>query len=266
MWWLIPVGIIALILAVVIIRTLMFKPKAAIAADQPAEEFDGEKAVSDLCELVRCKTVSYEDKSLEDDEEFKKLITLLPRLYPNVFKTCSFVELPDRALLFKWTGKTDNDPAVMMAHYDVVPVDADGWDTDPFEPVIKDGAIFGRGAIDTKATFCGVLFAAEKLIAEGFIPENTIYFAFSGGEEVNGKGAVNIVDYFEQNGITPSFVIDEGGAVVENVFPGVKGACALVGIAEKGLMNVEYTCLSKGGHASAPKCQTSWQLAQRDET
>ena len=256
MWWLIPVGIIALILAVVIIRTLMFKPKASVSADQTIEEFDGDKAIDDLCKMLSCKTVSFEDKTLEDDKEFRKLIDLLPTLYPNVFKTCSFVELPDRALLFKWTGKTDNDPAVMMAHYDVVPVDTDGWDTDPFEPVIKDGAIFGRGAIDTKATFCGVLFAAEKLIAEGFIPENTIYFAFSGGEEVNGKGAVNIVDYFEQNGITPSFVIDEGGAVVENVFPGVKGACALVGIAEKGLMNVEYTCLSKGGHASAPKPKT----------
>lgn len=256
MWWLIPVGVIALILAVVIIKTLMFKPKAAIAADQPAEEFDGEKAVSDLCELVRCKTVSYEDKSLEDDEEFKKLIALLPSLYPNVFKTCSFLELPDRALLFKWTGKTDNDPAVMMAHYDVVPVDANGWETDPFEPVIKDGAIFGRGTLDTKVTFCGILSAAEKLIAEGFTPESTVYFAFSGGEEVNGKGAINIVDYFEQNNITPSFVVDEGGAVVENVFPGVKGACALVGIAEKGLMNVEYTCLSNGGHASAPKPKT----------
>jgi carboxypeptidase PM20D1 len=73
---------------------------------------------------------------------------------------------------------------------------------------------------------------------------------------VNGHGAVNIVNYFEKNGITPAIVVDEGGGVVENVFPGVKEPCALIGIAEKGLINVEYKTLSSGGHASAPKPKT----------
>lgn len=107
--------------------------------------------------------------------------------------------------------------------------------------------------MDTKVTFNGVLFAADHLISEGFVPENDVYFAFSGGEEVNGEGAVRIVDYFEENKIDPAFVIDEGGAVVEDVFPGVKQPCGLIGIAEKGMMDVKYTVRSGGGHASAPK-------------
>ena len=113
--------------------------------------------------------------------------------------------------------------------------------------------VWGRGALDTKVTFNGVLTAADHLLAQGYQPEQDIYFAFSGGEEVNGLGAVHIVDWFEAHGITPALVVDEGGAVVQDVFPGVKQPCGLIGIAEKGMMNVEYTVKSGGGHASAPK-------------
>ena len=241
---------------VILIRTLLFVPKAQPEPSNEEITFDGEKVIENLRELVRCKTVSYKDSSLEDDGEFQKLIAKLPYLYPNVFTTCSFTELPDRALLFKWEGKNHTEPTVLMAHYDVVPVDESGWEKPPFEAILEDGVIWGRGTLDTKVTFNGVLFSADTLIAEGFVPENDIYFAFSGGEEVNGKGAVNIVDYFEENGIVPALVVDEGGAVVENVFPGVKLPCAVVGIAEKGMMDVKYSCKSGGGHASAPKPHT----------
>ena len=68
-----------------------------------------------------------------------------------------------------------------------------------------------------------------------------------------GKGARNIVDWFEEHGITPSMVVDEGGGVVENVFPGVTAPCGLIGIAENGMLNAQYRTTSTGGHASAPK-------------
>lgn len=249
---LIPAAIL-IFLAVLVIRAAAFKPKAQPELDDYEVLVDKEKAAADLSELVRCKTVSYRDSSLEDDAEFEKLIALLPSLYPNVFKTCEFTKLPDRGLLFRWAGKKSDAPAVMMAHYDVVPVNEDLWDTPAFEGIIKDGFVIGRGTLDTKVTFSGILFAANQLISEGFVPENDIYFAFSGGEEVNGNGAVRIVDWFEEKGITPALVIDEGGAVVENVFPGVKAPCGLIGIAEKGMMDVKYTVKSQGGHASAPK-------------
>ena len=249
-------GLVAVFFAVILIRTLNFKPKAQPEVSQEAVSFDKDAAVDALAQLIRCKTISYSDHSLEDDAEFEKLIGLLPTLYPNVFKTCSFDRLPDRGLLFKWSGKTAGDPAVMMAHYDVVPVNEENWDKPPFDAIIEDGCLWGRGTLDTKGTFNGVLFAADTLIAQGFQPEHDVYFAFSGGEEVNGKGAPNIVDWFEKNGITPAMVIDEGGAVVENVFPGVKQPCGLIGIAEKGMMNAQFRTLSAGGHASAPKPHT----------
>lgn len=258
MWWLlwlIPAAIL-IFLVVIILRTITFKPKAEPTLLTNEEVFDKKRAAENLQELIRCKTVSYKDSALEDDAEFQKLINKLPELYPNVFKVCEFTKFPDRGLLFRWKGKNDGDPAVMMAHYDVVPAREDMWDVPAFEAVIKDGRIFGRGALDTKTSFNSILFAADHLIAEGFVPENDMYFAFSGNEEISGKGAVNIVDHFEKNNITPSMVLDEGGAVVENVFPGVKAPCGLIGIAEKGLMDVKYTVRSNGGHASAPKPKT----------
>ena len=249
-------GLVALFFAVILIRTLNFKPKAQPQTSQEAVSFDKDAATDALAQLIRCKTISYSDPALEDDAEFEKLISLLPQLYPNVFKTCSFDRLPDRGLLFKWSGKKPGDPAIMMAHYDVVPVNEENWDKAPFDAIIEDGVLWGRGTLDTKGTFNGVLFAADTLISQGYQPEHDMYFAFSGGEEVSGKGAPNIVDWFEKNGITPSIVVDEGGAVVENVFPGVKQPCAVIGIAEKGFMNVEFKNLSSGGHASSPKPHT----------
>ena len=240
-------------IAVLLLKAAAFKPKNNAFVNEQEEVFDKEITVGRLQKLIRFKTVSYRDSSLEDDGEFKKFLSALPELYPNVFKTCEYKEMADRAILFRWKGKGDGDPAVLMAHYDVVPVNEEGWDKPAFEGIIEDGVLWGRGSLDTKVTFNGVMSAAEHLIEKGFTPERDIYFAFSGGEEVNGRGAVNIVDYFEEKKLNPFMVVDEGGAVVENVFPGVKAPCGLIGIAEKGMMDVRYTAKSQGGHASAPK-------------
>lgn len=249
-------ALIAVFLAVITVRTLRFTPKPQPRLSQEEVCFDRDAAVDALAQLVRCKTVSYNDHSLEDESEFQKLISLLPRLYPNVMETCEFRKLPDRALLLRWPGKNPGDPAVMMAHYDVVPVNEEAWDKPPFEAVLEDGVLWGRGTLDTKVTFNGILSAANHLIARGFRPERDVYFAFSGGEEVNGQGAPNIVAWFREQGIRPALVVDEGGAVVENVFPGVKVPCGLIGIAEKGMMNAQFRARSQGGHASAPKPHT----------
>ena len=254
MWYVI--GLLAAFLAVLVIRALLFKPLPQREVDSSPVAYDKDAAVTALQKLVQCKTISYNDPAEEDDAEFEKLISMLPTLYPKVFEVCDFQRLPDRALLLRWKGKSSEKPAVMMAHYDVVPVREDLWEKPPFAGIIEDGVLWGRGTLDTKVTLNGSLFAANALMEQGFVPENDIYFAYSGGEEVNGKGAPNIVNYFAQQGITPYLVVDEGGAVVEKVFPGVKKPCGMVGIAEKGMINLQYTVHSGGGHASAPPPKT----------
>ena len=257
MWWLYLLcslaGVIFLLIAILLIRTLAFKPKFEQPIQQEVVEFDKNQAVKCLQSLVQCKTISDFDKSNEDDAEFEKLINLLPTLYPNVYAKTELKTFGGRSLMFIWKGKTDKNPSVFMSHYDVVSVEEDKWDKPPFAGIIEDDVLWGRGTLDTKATFNAALFAVNHLIGQGFTPDRDVYLCFSGSEEVNGSDAYNMMNYFKENSIELEMVIDEGGAVVNNVFPGVNEPCALVGIAEKGMMNVKYTVNSNGGHASAPK-------------
>jgi len=248
--------LIVAFVALLVYRTIKFVPPAKEEKTFADIDFDRDAAENALAELIKCRTISYYDKSMEDDAEFEKLISLLPKLYPHVAATVDMQRLPDRALLFKWKGLGDGEPAVLMAHYDVVPVEEENWQKPPFDAIVENGVMWGRGTLDTKVTMNGILSAADALIGQGFMPQNDIYFAFSGGEEVNGMGAVNIVDYFAEQGIVPAMVLDEGGGVVENVFPGVKEPCAMIGIAEKGMLNLEFNIASGGGHASAPEPHT----------
>lgn len=71
-----------------------------------------------------------------------------------------------------------------------------------------------------------------------------------------GESAPMIVDELQKMGVKPQLVLDEGGAVVQNMFLGVKAACAMVGIAEKGLLNIVLSAKTAGGHASAPPAHT----------
>ena len=245
-------ALFALILTV-LIRTLRFRPIAQKEYAGEAVSFDKDASLAAMQALIRFKTVSNLDPEKEDEAEFAALIAALPSLYPTVYEKATLTTFDGRGLFYHIKGREGGDPTVLMAHYDVVSVQESDWKHPPFCAEIIDGEMWGRGTLDTKVTFHGALFATNTLLSEGFVPKNDLYLAFSGGEEVNGPGARNIVKYFEEKGIKPALVLDEGGAVVENFFPGVKRPCAMVGIAEKGMMNVEYAVSSGGGHASAPK-------------
>lgn len=243
-------------LAVILIRAAMFTPRPELTPSEEKIELNEEKIVSDMQEMIRCKTISYNDDSLIDKAEFKKFQELLPQLFPKVHAACERQFIGVNGMLYHWKGKGSADPVVLMSHYDVVPVEEAQWERDPFGAEVIDGVLWGRGTLDTKGTFCGIMEAAEKLIGEGFVPEQDIYFAFSGQEEINGPSCPAIVDWFEEHHIRPAMVVDEGGAVVENVFTGVTRECALIGIAEKGLENIEFHAKSRGGHASTPPVHT----------
>ena len=253
MWWPIPVCLVVAFFAVIIIRALLFTPKEKAVGEVSPVIVNEEKAVSDLAQMIRCKTISHRDSSLDDVGEFEKFEKLLPKLFPEIYAKCEFEKPSDRSLLFRWKGESSEAPSVFMSHYDVVSVEEADWSRPAFEGILEDGVLWGRGTLDTKGTLNGVLQAAEALIASGFVPKNDIYFAFGGNEEVNGDGSKAIVDLFRQRGITPGLVLDEGGAVCTKVFPGVKKPIALIGTGEKGQLNIQYAVKGGGGHSSSPK-------------
>ncbi len=255
-FWIALVALVVAFFAVIIIRALRFKPKATAAAEPVAVEIDEQAAISHFADMIRCKTVSYYEDERIDKAEFAKFRALLKQHYPNVSAKCTYEEIGPSGLLFSLKGKRSENPAVFMSHYDVVPVNEELWTKPAFDGLIQDGILWGRGTLDTKATLLGVMEAAEHLLKRGFVPENDMYFAFAGDEEVAGKSQPVIVETMRARGIVPALVLDEGGAVVEGIFPGVKQPCALIGIAEKGLMDAQFVIEGAGGHASSPPPHT----------
>ena len=239
-------------LCVLTVRALRFAPLPVTAPAPVSVTVDENAAAHALSVLIQCITVSHADSTLDDNAEFEKLEALLPQLYPRVHATCTLEKVDGRGLIYRWKGITQSDPLVLTAHYDVVPVEEGAWQTPPFSGEVSDDIIHGRGALDTKCTLAAILTAAETLIEEGFEPQRDVYFCFAGNEEVMGPGASRIVATLAERGVRPLCVIDEGGAIVEKVFPGVSQPCALIGVAEKGSANYLLSARAKGGHSSAP--------------
>ncbi|WP_136036804.1 M20/M25/M40 family metallo-hydrolase, partial [Microbacterium sp. K35] len=212
-----------------------------------------------LARMIRLPTVSAEldERGLAPFEEFA---ALLAELYPRTHAELTLERHTDLGLLFHWagTGAVTGGPVVLMAHYDVVPVDeSDAWTHPPFAGVIADGSVHGRGALDDKGPLIVVLEAVENLLTDGFRPPRDVYLSFGGNEETYGRAAEEIARVLRDRGIVPWLVVDEGGAVVDAPLPFVPGRAAMIGVGEKGVMTLRLSARGDGGHASAPPALTA---------
>ncbi|WDH79344.1 M20/M25/M40 family metallo-hydrolase [Microbacterium esteraromaticum] len=211
-----------------------------------------------LSQMIQLPTVSAE-LAQRGHEPFAAFERLIAEQYPLVHEHLALEKHTEYGLLFHWKGaQPDAAPAVLMAHYDVVPVDeSDAWTYPPFEGRIADGRVYGRGTLDDKGPLIVILEAVENLLADGFAPARDVYLSFGGNEETFGVAAQAISAAFQQRGITPWIVIDEGGAVVDAPLPFVPGRSAMVGVGEKGVLSIRLTARGDGGHASAPPTLTA---------
>jgi len=201
-----------------------------------------------LARLIAIPTVSG-----AADEVFDDFDARLREEYPLLFERLPAERPSDRSLLLRWAGSDPGaPPIVLMAHYDVVPVVEADWSRPPFGEPVRDGVVWGRGALDDKGELVVLLDAVENLLAAGFTPARDVYLALGGNEESYGSGAAASASLLAERGVRAAFVLDEGGAIIDSPFRGVDARLAVIGTAEKGVLGVRLRVVGEGGHASTP--------------
>jgi carboxypeptidase PM20D1 len=258
------VGAAAIALAVILAVRPNPAPLVSLPGAAPVEadtaRFDG--APERLAAALRIATISHSDPAQFDSAAFGALHAHLARAFPLAHAALTREFVATHSVLYTWHGSDASlKPVLLVAHLDVVPVEAAAaatWTHEPFSGAVVDGHIWGRGAIDNKSAVLGILEAVESLVASGFVPTRTVMLAFGHDEEVGGSaGARAIAALLAARGTALELVLDEGGVIGDGVIPGVTVPTALVGVAEKGFASVELVARTAGGHSSLPPRESS---------
>lgn len=232
--------VIVAFFAILIINAIACKRKAVISTSErkrPTKE-QNDKYVKVLGEMIKCQTIA-DDKH---GTEFEKFRQILKSNFPLLHKKATLTMFDD-CLIYKIKGKNTVKNIMLMSHHDVV----DGlgeWKHNAFLGEVVGDVLWGRGTIDTKTPLFAELQAVEELIEEGFdFIGFDLYIGSSGNEEVCGNGIPMAVQRFKENNIKFDIVLDEGGAIIQKMMPGVKQKSAMVAVHEKGRHT--FVCTAK---------------------
>ncbi|MBR2078832.1 MAG: M20/M25/M40 family metallo-hydrolase [Clostridia bacterium] len=202
-----------------------------------------------LSKLIQVETISSREN--KDITKFLGFHKVLRETFPNFFNTVECEEF-DGSLLLKWKGTDSSlEPIMLMNHHDVVEASGD-WTHPPFSGAIADGKVWGRGTLDTKGGLVMMLQAAEELIKEGFTPKRDTYFVTACTEEIGGEGAAAMSEALAERKMRFHMILDEGGMILHDPIGGADGTFAMIGVGEKGYVDLKFIAKSNGGHASAP--------------
>lgn len=256
--------VVVLVLAIMVYRasTSFHDQSGQPRADLVDATIDEEAAVQRFARSLTYPTISHDDRSNFDASAFTGLIDYLQSTYPLVHQRMRRTVISGYSLIYHLPGSNPAlQPVLFMGHMDVVPVQEDTlaeWTHPPFAGVVEDGVVWGRGSVDDKVGVIGLLEAAEMMLQQGLQPERSLYLAFGHTEEVGGAdGAQAIARYFQEQGIRFDFVMDEGGALTQNIMAGLEQPVAVIGVSEKGYVNLVLTVTDAGGHSSQPPDHTA---------
>jgi carboxypeptidase PM20D1 len=257
--------------AVIFVRAVGLEPARdggtrAPASAEPAEPPDLE-AVERLAGALRIATVSGPGGELRP-HALQRFRRYLAARFPRVHAELERELVAGHSLLYTWSPEAPSAgaPLLLLAHQDVVPAGpeaAERWTHPPFDGVVAEGYLWGRGAMDDKGSLLAILEAVEGLLRDGFRPRRPVLLAFGHDEEIGGRGAVALAERLERAGVRPFLVLDEGLAIAEGLMPGVERPVALVGVSEKGYLSLVLRATGEGGHSSAPPRQTAVDVLAR---
>ncbi len=266
--FLIVLTALVLLAAVVLFNTFRFSidDQGGTATGVEIAKYD--TAALHLSQALQIKTVSFGDTLPIDTAEFIRFRTFMETTYPLMHQQLEKQSFNLFSYVFKWKGKdTLAKPYVLMAHTDVVPVEAvaeSKWTYPSFSGRIEKDTIWGRGAVDDKSSAIAIMEAVEALLHEGYAPERTIYLAFGHDEEIAGKRGANIFSkWFKEQKINPALVVDEGGMIDSQKFKSVGKPVAVIGTGEKGYTNIDLTVEIPGGHSSQPEKETAIDILNK---
>ena len=213
----------------------------------PATDYDPAAEVTEICrDLIRIDTTNYGDQPGPGERKAAEHVATL--LDEVGIETTLWEAEPGRTnVLARWGG-SEGDPILIHGHLDVVPADAADWQVPPFSGEIKDGQVWGRGAVDMKDFDAMLLSTVRARARAGAVPDRPVVLCFTADEEAGGtKGAGPLVqahrEYFE--GCTHA-VGEVGGFSTT-----VRGQrLYLVEAAEKGMAWMRLTATGNAGHGS----------------
>ena len=169
-------------------------------------------------------------------------------------ETHLFEPAPGRAaLVARLKGDGSRKPVLIMGHMDVVGVERDHWSVDPFAAEVKDGYLYGRGAIDDKgmlaANLMTVLLLKRHVIDAGGKLTRDVVFVANSDEEAGGEFGMGWLIANHPELIRAEFALNEGG---RTRIVGGKPLYVAVQNSEKVSHVVTVTARGPGGHASVP--------------
>jgi len=239
-------------------RTAQLPARSSVTVSAALISVDRAAAADRLAQGLRFATVARGGDAADERAAFNGFLEFLRTRFPLTHQRLSLDRVSEYSLLYIWAGsKPELPPVLLAAHMDVVPADAAGWTYPPFDGVIADGFVWGRGALDDKNSLLAILEASESLLQLGYAPERTLMFAFGQDEEISGeRGATAIAALLAHREIKAAFTLDEGGAVTRGFVPGVDRPVASVMAGEKGYLTVKLKLAADGGHSSTPPARS----------
>src|SRR5579885_1810095 len=145
---------------------------------------------------------------------------------------------------------------LLLSHMDVVPADPKDWKVPPFSGEVKDGVIWGRGAIDDKGPAVVFLMSMLAIKRAGILLDRDIVFVATGDEEEGGRnGAGWFVEHQPSVFSDVGYVLNEGGGIRSE--PNDHKTYYSVSVTEKTPLWVRITASGPRGHASAPPAETA---------